>query len=115
MTKVEKLTTTKQQLPAGKRRGVAANSALVTAYQNVFKDLGVRADVDLVLGDLAEYSGYYNTMPEDATSAQMQRAEGRREVFARILSLFGVSGEDRELLRRAALEELQVSSEEGTR
>lgn len=115
MTETKRMTTTRDELPMGKRRGKAAESRLVTAYQNVFKNLGVNADVDLVLADLAEYSGYFATCPDDVTANQLFLAEGQRKVFARILSLLGVSGEDRELLRRAALDELYVSHEEGSR
>lgn len=110
-----KVTTTQDILPAGNRRGDKATLALVEAYQRVLSRPGVSAEADLLLADLAEFSGYFSTLPIDAPDRALQRMEGRREVFARILSLFGVTGEEREELRRAALRELTVSIDEGSR
>lgn len=110
-----KVTTTVDVLPPGSRRGLNATLKLTEAYNQVFSKPGVREDVDLVLADLAEYSGYFATMPIDAPDRALQRMEGRREVFARILSLFGVTGEEREELRRAALREMTASIDEGSR
>lgn len=107
--------TTTVTLPAGKRRGKASNLMLIDAYKATFKGQGVNAQVDLVLADLAEFSGYFAVMPEGTSAEGLQRDAGRREVFARILSLLGVSSEDRELIRAAALEELSISNEEGSR
>jgi hypothetical protein len=110
-----KITTTKDSLPRGKRRGPAAELTLNNAYRAVFKNIGKDAQTDMVLADLAEFSGYYAVSPRSISEADLNRNEGNREVFARILSLLGVSGEDREALRAAAMVELQISSEEGTR
>jgi hypothetical protein len=109
--------TTTRTLPVGKRRGKVSNLTLIDAYRAVFKSdqIGVNAQIDLVLSDLAEFSGYFAVPPEGTNLEGMFRDAGRREVFARILSLIGVSSEDRELIRAAALEELSISNEEGTR
>ena len=105
------MTTSRKKLVKGVRRGAANEQLLMNAYATVFERKSEA--VDLVLADLAEYSGYYATMPRDATALQYARAEGGREVFARILSLSGVSDERREEVRVAALAELRTSLEEG--
>ena len=115
MTSKTKLTTTRDELPAGRRRGAAANVALIDAYKHVFTGLCVNKQIDLVMADLAEFTGYFAVPPEGTTLEGMYRDAGRREVFARILSLIGVSSTDRELIRAAALEELGISNEEGSR
>lgn len=105
--------TSRKSLPEGNRRGARREQQLVRSYATVFS-LNIE-DAQLVMADLAEASGYYAVMPEDATAMQMARAEGRREIFARILSLVGVSEEQREAIRIAALAELQTTNEEQAR
>lgn len=104
---------TRDLFDPGHRRGPASEERLIEAYQQVFGTSG--EDLDLVLGDLAEASGYYFVTPDDATALQMARSEGARKVFARILSLTRVSPNQLEALREAALLELQTSNEEQPR
>ena len=85
----------------------SAAEALVQAYGNVFDR--ARPGVDLVLADLALLSGYYFTSPE---GANLERAEGRREVFARILNLTALPMRQIEALRVAAVEEQQFAPRE---
>jgi len=105
---MSELSTSRTTLKKGHRRGALREQQLVNAYQSLW----AREDMQIVMADLAEASGYYAVMPEDATALQICRAEGRREIFARILSLIGVSVEQREAIRIAALAELQTTNEE---
>jgi hypothetical protein len=62
----------------------------------------------MVLAELAAFSGYFDVPPETATALGYARDAGRREVFARILYLLGVSSEYREALRMAAIREHEL-------
>lgn len=75
---------------------------IINAYKTVFKEHGKDAQVDLVLGDLAALCGFDNVLPDDSTALQYARDAGRREVFARILFLLGVTSEYREKLWKAS-------------
>ncbi len=108
-----KIRTTRDALVPGKRRGALAEQRLHEAYANVFSRGG--EDVDLVLADLAEYSGYFFVTPTGTSADDLFRVEGSRQVFARILSLISLPMSQLEALRKAALEELQTSNEEGSR
>lgn len=110
-----KVATTKDAHPRGRRRGPTSQLTLNGAYRAVFKNIGKDANTDLVLADLAEHSAYYAILPEDATDAQLRQHNGMRKVFSRILSLLDVSSEERDALRIAAIDEMQVSAEEGIR
>lgn len=84
---------------------------LINAFKHVFKELGKDAQVDLVLQEIAAFSGYFDVPPEDATALQYARDTGRREVCARILYLLGVSSEYREALRAVAAQEIAQRGE----
>jgi rhodanese-related sulfurtransferase len=79
-----------------------ADTQIINAYKHVFKEHGKDAQVDIVLGDLAALAGFYDVPPQDSTALQYARDAGRREVFARILFLLGVTSEYREALRKTA-------------
>lgn len=80
----------------------AVDLQIIEAYRHVFKEHGKVEAVDIVLGDLAALSGYYDVPPADSTPLQYARDAGRREIFARILFLLGVTVEYREALRKTA-------------
>ena len=84
---------------------VEADVELIDAYKHVFKEHGKDGQVDRVLADLAEFSGYYDVPSEELglTALNYARDAGRREVFARILFLLGVTSGYREALRAVAL------------
>lgn len=76
--------------------------AIINAYRYVFKEHGQSEQVDIVLADLAALSGYFDVPSEDSTALQYARDAGRREIYARILFLLGVTVEYREALRATA-------------
>lgn len=84
---------------------VEADVELIDAYKHVFKEHGKDGQVDRVLADLAEFSGYYDVPDEELnpTGLNYARDAGRREVFARILFLLHVSSGYRETLRAIAM------------
>src|SRR5687767_5236634 len=84
------------------RNPIEADLKLINAFKHVFKEHGKDAQVDSVLNELAAFSGYYDVPSEESTELQYARDAGRREVFARILFLLGVTSEYREALRLAA-------------
>lgn len=92
------------------RRGAQATVDLHNAYAEVFDR--TRPGVDVVLGDLAEFSGYFFTAPRGSSEADLNRMEGMREVFARILNLIALPMPQLEALRLAAIEEQRISNEE---
>ncbi len=84
---------------------VEVDLELIDAYKHVFKEHSKDAQVDRVLADLAEFTGYYDVPDEELnpTALTYARDAGRREVFARILFLLGVSSGYREALRAIAM------------
>lgn len=108
--------TTDKDFPAGKRRGPTATLTLAGSYAAVFGGMGSTPEArEMVMNDLAEFSGYFAVLPTGTGLAEFADANGRRAVFARILSLSGISELERERLREAALIEMQISNAEGER
>lgn len=105
--------TTADIFDEGKRRGAGSQLKLHEAFHTVFDRR--KEHVDLVLADLAEFSGYYFVTPPGASNEFLRQMEGRREVFARILSLIALPMTQLEALWVAAVEETQTSNTEGER
>lgn len=103
--------TTRDIFNEGMRRGSAFDLDQATAYAEVFDR--TRPGVDTVLADLAEFTGYFFVSPRGSSVDDINRMEGMREVFARILNLIALPVSQLEALRLAAIEEQRVSNEEG--
>ena len=98
----------------GMRRGAAATIRLSDAYKAVFINGNPgNEDNDLVMSDLANFTGYFAASPPGTTDADLREANGMRAVFARILSLSELPLVQLRSLREAALVELQTDNEEG--
>lgn len=95
--------------PRGNRRGHRAAHRLVQAYREVFGKS--REDVEIVLADLAAFSGFYRVTPPEA--GDLAYNEGKRAVYARIFSLLRMTDEEIRGLEEAARHEAVVSAEEG--
>lgn len=107
--------TTADILPEGKRRGNAGKVRLHEAWQALSEGRGGQEDWDLAFGDLAEQSGYYFIAPEGCSNEELQRREGARALFARILFLIDVPVAQLKVWRAAALVELGITDVEGDR
>jgi len=63
----------------------AAEARLVSAYHAFMDGAASKEDAELILVDLARESGYFDVLPDDATSEQALQHNGRRRVFSRIM------------------------------
>lgn len=98
----------------GRRRGAAATIRMSDAYRAVFINGNPsKEDSDLVMSDLAAFTGYFAASPPGTSDADLREANGARAVFARILSLSELPLAQLRSLREAALVELQTDNEEG--
>lgn len=107
----DRWSTTRDIFDEGARRGAQSTIDLHQAYAEVFDR--ARPGVDMVLGDLAEFTGYFFVSPRGSSHGDLERMEGMREVFARILNLIALPMPQLEALRLAAIEEQRISNEEG--
>ncbi|WP_289036000.1 hypothetical protein [uncultured Roseibium sp.] len=81
---------------------------LERAYRSVF----LCPDGEIVLADLAADCGMYLSPPQGATAAQRDFMDGRKALFARILSCLRISPEEHAALQEAArLETLQLDED----
>lgn len=72
-----------------------------------------REDADLIMGDLAVFTGFMQVSDIAATDAELRRFEGRRDVMARILFLLDMPMSYMTELRRAAADAAFASANEG--
>lgn len=108
--------TTDKQFKEGQRRGPRQTLVLSDAYKAVFKMRNPTPEaLEMVMNDLAEFSGYFAVSPRGASAEDVNYDNGQRSVFARILILTGVYGDELERLRAAAIIEMQISNTEGER
>lgn len=60
------------------------------AYKAFVDGRASRDDADLIMLDLAKVSGYYHVTPPGTSSDDVQRAEGARSVYARIVYMLNM-------------------------
>lgn len=85
---------------------------LSSAWLAILNGNGSKEDADLAMGDLVSFSGLYTVTPEGTPSELLQRLEGRKEFILRILFLCDVPSSYMNDLRRASLDELQITGSE---
>lgn len=108
--------TTDKRYPEGQRRGAKQTLDLSAAYNAVFTtQKPTQESLAAVMEDLAEFSGYFTVASSSASTNELWELNGKRAVFARILSLITLSEYEREQLRARALLEMQISNVEGER
>jgi len=98
----------------GHRRTATAQSRLVEAYAAVFSGRGGQQDAEIVCTDLARWSGYFHVSEPGADPLVLTHMEGRRSVFARILSLTNLPAEAQAALAQAVRMEDAASNQEGS-
>jgi len=96
-------------LPAGSRRGAKAQQKLTAAYREVFK-VG-REEAEIVLADLAEFSGFYRVTQPGAGDLAFN--EGMRAVYGRIFRFLRMTDQEIRELEEAARYEAVTSFQEG--
>ncbi|MBW8640485.1 hypothetical protein K1W69_25055 [Hoeflea sp. WL0058] len=98
----------------GERRDRRAFAELQASYRRLFFETGAtRRDQEIVLSDLAAYSGYFFAQTHEKSADALREANAMRRVFARIIRL-GLSPDgDLSALYRAAAAELIADQEEG--
>lgn len=103
--------------PAGERRGegTLGDARLKNAYIAFVEGRASREDYEFIICDLAEFSGFFAITLAEAGPEELQRAEGRREVFARFLFLADVSLAAKGELASAVRREMAITSQEGDR
>lgn len=85
-----------------------ADVRLVGAYKAFAAGRPSTDDCEIIMVDLASWSGYYNTTSLDADTNQLRQIEGRREVFARIVRMADMPLKELRLLQAAVLQEQQT-------
>lgn len=90
----------------------ASTAALVLAWRNIRAGGGSRADFEVVMADLAAYSGYFDNPAVDDSNNAVQRWIGRREICARIFFLTELKEAALDELRDAAAAERQLRDPE---
>lgn len=67
-----------------------AEAHLVEAYRAFAEGRAGKQDADLVLQDLAMYSGYFHVTSQDTSEGATKYAEGARSVFARVMFMLNL-------------------------
>jgi hypothetical protein len=80
-----------------------ADARLIAAYRSVFAE--GREDVEIVLADMAEHTGFYKVAERGADSDIMIYDEGRRSAFARVWSFLTLTDAQLAALESAARNE----------
>lgn len=100
-------------LKKGTRRTSAHEERLSQAWQAIINGHGSKEDAELVLADLGEYSGYFAVTEPGTDGLVLSHNEGRRSVYARIVYLLDAPTSYITELRRASLDEMQITATEG--
>ena len=87
-----------------------AKTVLTDAYKRVFKGGADENQMQMVMADLASFSGFYSVAGGDDNLAELN---GMRKVFGRIISHLNMPLVESEALERASREESMVTQIEG--
>lgn len=92
-------------------RGSEAALKLALAYNNVFKPHD--PDVQIVLADLADFTGFYRVNGQGIPPDDRAFSDGMRAAFGRLFRFLNLTDEEKAALVEAARAETLVSSNEG--
>lgn len=97
----------------GRRRArtPAAEVYLISAYRSVFAGRGTSEDAQIVLADLANYTGFFRVSPADVPEAELRTREGMRMAFSRINQFLTLNETDLHALQHAARTEAAVDQQ----
>lgn len=93
---------------ADRRARFLKEKRLQEAYARVFTGDPSSEDQELVLADLAFYSGFAMVTPPDASPDFLRHTEGKRDLFARIRRHLNLSHSDVLALENAARQEAAI-------
>lgn len=85
-----------------------AEIALVDAYTALVHGQPTPGDVQMVVVDLARFSGYFDVSGESVPAEALRFREGKRAMFERVLMLSNMTNDERMALEGAAREEATV-------
>lgn len=97
--------------PAEMARGSKAQLALRSAYIAFRNGRATKQQADLIITDLAKYSGYYNTTSSSEPDHVLRHNEGGRELFGRVMRFMNPTLRELEALQRAVAEEMQTDTD----
>jgi len=69
---------------------LVAEAKIVSAYHAFAEGRAGKQDADLILQDLAMYSGYFHVTPQSTPEGELKYAEGARSVFARVMYMLNL-------------------------
>lgn len=98
---------------AGRKRGPSAAKRLEEAYNAVFTGHGSKEDAEIVLSDLANFTGFYRVNGIGVSGEDRAFADGMRLAYGRIFRFLNLTDAERRALEFAAREEALADTEEG--
>ena len=96
----------------GSRRGPEAEQRCQQAYHAVFRGSPTRQDQEIVMADLASYTGFFKFYPKDVSGGALRYTEGRRSVYGRIHGHLTMTDEQHTALQQAARAEAAADNQE---
>ncbi len=98
----------------GERRTLDVHQELGQAYRAVFTEqTATEQQKDMVLVDLAEFSGFYSITPGGSDPDTRAFNEGQRAVFGRVLRFLNMTAEERSFLEEETRHQTLISVAEG--
>lgn len=92
-------------------RGAEAELKLALAYRNVFRLNN--EDVQTVLADLADYTGFFRVNGQGIPPDDRAFSDGMRAAYGRLFRFLNLTDEEQQALVQAARVETLASSNEG--
>ena len=88
-----------------------ADVRLISAYKAFVAGRPSAEDCEIILVDLASFSGYYNTASPDLPALELKQTEGMRAAIGRIFRMADTPMTELRLLQQAVLREQQTRGE----
>ena len=102
-----------RRFQTGFRRKEEAKLKLTEAYEHFAEGTASRQDYELIMVDLAHYSGYFAVTAPNTPPDEVIRREGQRYVYERIMSFVCMTPGARDELQHAAAAEMAADRAEG--
>lgn len=99
--------------PVGKRRTPAVKMDVANAYHATFTGNADANQADIVLVDLAAFSGFFGVTPAGVDPDTRAFNDGQRAVFGRIMSMLRMPARERDAFMTVVRDESFVNMFEG--